>query len=424
MKDIDFDELDKAVNSLMGGVKRKTDGAEAKTLTIATTLKEGEQPAYDKIRHAAEKIGSETLLSPTEKTAVLSGTADEDVKVLSLSDKPLEPIVFEGANTSLPSLTTVVTPPVPPEPATPKPQVVKGPSGRFMDVMHPSSDMTSAPKNAPVAASPTALPVNQASATSLVVPTREPRSATIAPQVVVEAEVTPLVAPVPSVVPQIDTPAIVVEQEQVTQPIESPAPAETIVQTAPALPVFSPAPVEISPPVPVVVSKSIPVPSTMPTTEAIEPLSSPFLPDAKVEKRPLGGAVDVSFDETDISDFDTRYMTDNSADTQLAPPVQVNRPTVPDELHSDLLSIETSLAETVESKSTASSSESPAVSSTQGTAQSDTPADGAIFDTTAYSKTVDHPKKHTSEWIWIAVIVGIILVCAAGAAAFYLLSAQ
>ncbi len=48
MKDIDFDELDKAVNSLMGGVKGKPDGSESKTLTIAPTLKEGEQPAYDK----------------------------------------------------------------------------------------------------------------------------------------------------------------------------------------------------------------------------------------------------------------------------------------------------------------------------------------------------------------------------------------
>lgn len=429
MKDIDFDELDKAVNSLMGGVKTKSDRPEAKTLTLTTTLKDGEQPEYDKIQHAAEKIGNETLLGPMEKTAILSGAADDQIKVLSLSDKPLTPLTLEEV-TGAPVVATQDTPAMPkatPEPAQASQSApTKASSGRFMDVMHHSSDMKTMQGKAATTESST-----KATQQAIVVPSR-PATPSVVQQVSTKPEhaVEPVETPVVDAIPVSEVPQIVEQEPLVTEKQDVAVAAQ------------EPEHVLEVPGVSEVQSDGVTAPQTIPqatqeSVDQVEPLTSPFLPDAKVEKRPLGGSADTSpSDELDLGSLDTPYANDNSADTQLTPS-EANQTVLPDELHNDLLAIETNLAETMEAQEKTETApvsapvDPPATEIIQATPPAvssdttdDTPENGAIFDTTDYHKTVSHPTKHTSEWIWIAVIVGIILVCAAGAAAFYLLSSQ
>lgn len=382
MKDIDFDELDKAVNSLMGGVKSKSDREEAKTLTIATTLKEGEQPAYDKIQHAAERIGSETLTSPTEKTAVLTTIAEDQVNVISLpgnleasSTTPLiEPIPPVVNQTPVVETPPVVQPSVLQAPAAPK-----APSGRFMDVMHPSSDMktastSQAPAVRPLMTTPNNPPTTIPTPSSIVVPNRQAAVVSVVPP----AELTQP-QPVAEAVPVAQTPELPQQPTVVAAPPATVAPQPTPATPETVSPLVDPVVVE-----PVVVSETLVVTETI---EAPEPLISPFLPDAKVEKRPLGGSSDqVSGDADDIDSLDHPYSVDNSSDTQLAP-AQIDRPDLPAELGTDLLAIETNVAEPTESSSiTAESSVSEGAKLSGG----DAPVDGAVFDTTDYQLSLIH----------------------------------
>ena len=390
MTDIDFDELDKAVNSLMGGVKVKSDQPAPMTLKINTTLKEGEQPKYDNIQQAAEKIGSEAIAAPAEKTEVLSATDEDGVTLVNISTQTQE--VAAPAPSAEPVTAPVaVTSPAP---------TAKG-SGRFMDVMHPSSDMksTTETKAAPVAESVKKTNVREAT--------------TIEPPKTVEPPELEVVAP--------PVPVASVEETKIPEPLlEDNVPEEDI------------QPVSVTQ-----IKNETTIPE--PVTETQAPLTSPFLSGAKVEKRPLGGAPSEEKDDSadvDVSTLDMPYTTDNSSDTQLAP-TQADEPELPAELHTELLAIETNLANNEEavpakensdetedliSKPSANEPETPR--KTQAVAATELPSDGAIFDTTEYHKSVSHPAKHTSEWIWIAVIVGIVLVCAVGAAAFYLLGTQ
>ncbi|MFZ1360765.1 MAG: hypothetical protein WAS27_01910, partial [Candidatus Saccharimonadales bacterium] len=132
MKDIDFDELDKAVNSLMGGVKDESDGPTAKTLSISTTLKEYEEPAYNKIQLAAERIGNEALVTDDESTRAIH-TIPASAGAVDLQSA-MSSVFGEGAGKGEVGMTT----------KNDLPKVLQRSSGRFMDVMHPSSDMTTA----------------------------------------------------------------------------------------------------------------------------------------------------------------------------------------------------------------------------------------------------------------------------------------
>lgn len=202
MSDIDFDELDKAVNSLMGKAvvpKGEDDTAPVSTLSINSTLQTDEAPKYDALNKVVQEIGPESL---NGDNGVISekdlGPVNETARVVKLEPKLPE-------NGALPSM------PSPVAPAAKQPS-----SGRFMDVVHPSSDMR--------AAQPT--------------PNSTPQ----------------LVGPVS---PRPSTPPVAT-----TASVAAPTPA-------PATPVVSPS-----------------TPSTAPVELAA---ASPFIADAKVEKRPLGG---------------------------------------------------------------------------------------------------------------------------------------
>lgn len=170
-----------------------------------------------------------------------------------------------------------------------------------------------------------------------------------------------------------------------------------------------------------------------------EPLSSPFLPDAKVEKRPLGMGLSDSAGEVMVEDENTQLP---------ALPKDVE-PALPEELHGDVVSIEADDSTTDPSKHTviheepvtvpkksteAPKSKIPEVTVTEATTPSgpgsipqqykEEPSsgdqkNGAIYDTDSYHQPLSHPAKKKSGWGWVVWILVILLVGAGGGAALY-----
>lgn len=159
--DIDFDELDKAVNSLMGGVPGSEDDAEPqKTLTISTTLQPGEDPEYDKLKEVAKGIGDETFVTDSDPDIV------KDLGEIASPNAPTTPneSLRAAQSITIPStpVKTPITSSTPVEPATPDapvtPVAPRPAGGRFMDVVHPSSDMRTATSSKDTASAATSAP--------------------------------------------------------------------------------------------------------------------------------------------------------------------------------------------------------------------------------------------------------------------------
>jgi len=385
MKEFDFDELDKAVNSLMGDVKTP-------------------EPA-------PVSVPTPTLALAAEPAPV--STPPQPMPVPSVSPTPPALPVKDTTPSSAPT-------PTPPPAALTPPR----PSGRFMDVVHPSADM----KAAPVVASPA--------------PSRE--GVTIQP------------------------------------PARS-----TEVATAPSRPVIDIMAAPNAQPKPVSATPSLAAPAPEPTPEPvasapIEPWVSPFLPDAQVEKRPLGAApatptVDLS--ESIAAELaksspmatpketETKPESETEApkqETTTSPetkePAESEKPSAPDkkviddeqlspeatrlpaELASDLMAIESGHAglqdeiEPVRKGAESRASSSPSVGSLAARAvatgsipqqYSEQPSTGdeshtPIYDNEAEHQPLKHPAKKKSGWMWVIFIVIILLIGAAlGGAAYY-----
>ncbi len=361
MTDLDFDELDKAVNSLMGGVKEKDPTAvSSKTLTISTTLAPDEAPSYNNLSQVAEKIGSEAI--------------DKQENTVSLSDTPSsEPVV------SLDSTSAEAAPASPKPVVSPNSVVVPPrPTGRFMDVVHPSSDMRSGASK----------PVSREGVTIA------------APAMAAKPAETEVIAP---------------------EPIEESAPVDTTGNL--------PTGADVS-------SEQL---ESGETPAIPEPLTSPFLPDAKVEKRPLGSTMpDESeasapsmtlpdakkVDELEQTLPTTESVKEGSSimDTMTEPAKSLDDVTehVPEEYKDELLAVEKN-----------SASEDTVPTGVIGTASipkqyqekpnSGDESNGAIYDTTSYHKPLSHPAEKKSGWLWVIVIVIILLLGAGGGAAAYFL---
>ena len=242
MTDIDFDELDRAVSGALRGPKpssEQTSEAVSQPQTVQRTERTVLSPAFSSPYSSGPSplVGSTPTVAPTPTVAA----------------PVIEPIV---------SITPVTTPAAPATPAD-SPAISTAPaarrsSGRFMDMVHPSSDMRS--KNAVL--------------TSPVATRPEPSR----PQPV-RSEATHLqTTPVP--------------QPIVPEPVQPEAPAWN------------------------------------------EPLESPFLPDAKVEKRPLGGGDAAKTEDTSDDIFDFQGLLDDEPEELLleAPEAQerLEATTMPD----------------------------------------------------------------------------------------------
>lgn len=178
------------------------------------------------------------------------------------------------------------------------------------------------------------------------------------------------------------------------------------------------------------------------------PQSSPFLPDAKVEKRPLGGddipPAEVSIPEEPVEPQSAQEeSSDMPGESEEAPDAtsDVGSPEpapMPDELHEDVVAVESQEMMPDDTPTPESAVESPSApeaevdtsapvsgSITQQYAEQPSSGDqtnGAIYDTSTYHQPLEaaSPKKKSAVLTWILwTLVLLILGATAGAAWFY-----
>jgi hypothetical protein len=339
--DIDFDELDRAVNSLMGTAKVPEPEQESKQnlLSINSTLKNDESPNYDKLSEAAKRIGSETLVVEDESSSVKSigeiAKPRPEVTPVPVSSDTVAPAVTQEKSPAEVAAaqpdpdtsrderarTRVGQRPQPSGPAIQRPS-----GGRFMDVVHPSSDMKT-------------------------------------PQPMTEPPVTP--------------------EPSAPEPLQSPQ-----VQ-----------------------------PSPVPDIE----VASPFLPDAKVEKRPLGGASKDS--EQMHSDAPEEIVAINAEavareeatkDTQAV--LDASKIDATDSLDKQIQAVEAKHSET------AATAEAEALRAVESVDTGTTSKQGAIFDVKEYHQPLQYPEKRKSGWgIVVIIVIIIVLAAAVGVGTYFLL---
>jgi hypothetical protein len=382
--ELDFDELDRAVNSLISGGPAGTQKEDAENvLTLPET------PITDTI---IPSVDPGALASPAVGPTDLSTPAVED------------PLVA-----STPTL------------------AAKRSSGRFMDVVHPSSDMrnTTSPSSftRPNPVSP--LP-------PVAVPDR-PDTASIGstdmpdPLAFSTAAPTPTTSPAPTVPESTDT-----EDDDIDKIAND------------------------------ITNSLKPEIAAVPEDEPA--LTSPFLPDTKVDKRPLGAFSDdtssiASEMSAALSGAPAASATEVSTDPVPVPvqPLVPDQPEVktdsqvaeaqvpeesaplPEELQSDLLSIESTTA-TTSGVTETTPTEAPApiqaatsvptpevtvgpTAITQQYKEEPSTGDkqsGAIFDTESYHKPLAQPAKKKKSFKLVPLVAGVIIVGAGiGAAVYY-----
>lgn len=163
-------------------------------------------------------------------------------------------------------------------------------------------------------------------------------------------------------------------------------------------------------------------------TQEIEPAGSPFLPDAKVEKRPLGGPAPL---------LETGFIEDS-----LVPPPKEELLEAPDEPRIEAHTMPDPIDFAEQSTSTPSEEaasisgeheahhiadepEPPAAIGpvaitpqyTEGASTADAP--GTIYDTEAYHQPLAHPvKKRSGVWVVVWILLLVLLGAGAGAAAY------
>jgi hypothetical protein len=426
MSELDFDELDKAVNTLMGDVPRaeppKTD--DVKTLNINSTLPDSTRPSLDELNSALSQVNgpsSQPTLTPTPAPVATPAPTP--------AQEPLTP--------------RATTPPL-----------AQRRGGRFMDVVHPSSDMKNVSKpvlSGPrqgVTIQPTGQPVtsetDDTTPAAPAVETPEPTPTYAAPAVF-DTEPSTSSSPAPS--------------SEWPDPLDMPGYDAGAESTSPAE-VEPAAPVAFGAPAPVTTPEA-PVDESDDDDDDLftiddepeeepQPLTTPFLADAKVEKRPLGSpAIDEPSDELSHAPV-LGELVDESTDTpkaedQLpAEPEDVGH-ALPPELQSDLMAVETdgdtttgaevAAPEVVEQPTVAPAAEAPVAEPApvvptgptsipqqyqEEKSTGDQPS-GSIYDTDSYHQPLAHPAKTKSGWLWIIWILLLLIVGGGGAVALYFL---
>ncbi|HET8884666.1 MAG TPA: hypothetical protein VFM68_04320 [Candidatus Saccharimonadales bacterium] len=450
MSELDFDELDKAVNTLMSDVPKvdppKTDGIT--TLNIDSTLSGTDSASRDTPHSASSKV------NPPQKESV------------------------SASNNSTA--------------AAPAPLATRR-GGRFMDVVHPSSNMKGSTK-APQPTSRQGITIEPSKNATADQPTDD-----------ISDKVTTSVTPD-------DEPEKAPETVK-TETAPTPEKANTTKASSDATNSESdwPDPLDMtdrfgekstsdSTPAATNVKVAESAPKNK-STEADEPgddelftiddtadkepspLTSPFLTDAKVTKRPLGGAVNESHDEPVAEPsrapvlgalvVDDDNLSTDDPDNQL-PAAPSDETPLPPELQSDLMAIETdggtsasaspnenqetpqpetakpaketekagekptSASSAVANESSEKPVEIPAAAtepSTKAVAAGPTSitqqyqeeqstsdqTNGSIYDTDSYHQPLAHPAKKKSDWLWVVWILLILAIGGGSAAALYFL---
>lgn len=380
MKELDFDELDKAVNSLMA----KTDAAPGnQSVPVVSSPTPVAQPSV--------------ALRPVSAPSV-SVPVSSNIAVTSLSSTPKPPLPV-----SMPTR-TIVKPPV--QSFTPsterpvaRPTVPAKRSGRFMDLVPSSSELKSPMKSPSPRQGTTLTPLNDNIVADAPTPSpvSEPDHASIStPQISTPTQKRDFSRSVPqSVSPlaasmsmgartqhdDMPDPLDIHEQNEVTTQDER----EFAQNSSPVISSFEAA------------NDPIETPRQAPINE---PTVSPFLTDAKVDKRPLGSA--------------------SATPSSQAP--------LPAELNTDLLAVESDRADTapVRSANPIRAEQSPELTPPISIAQqykqqprSGDQSHAPVYDTAA--QPVTHPEKKKSNLLLVIVIAAIIIIGGGGIAALFYL---
>lgn len=324
MKDIDFDELDRAVNSLIGprqqGAATQTEVSN-NTQSVATL-----SPVVTEVSDSATAPAAQVSPDPVQN--VVNTTTPElpavnvqqsNVSIGSTQVQAAQKFVPVYYNARpRPLITTPINPPKPMPVNTFESLASKRSSGRFVDVVNPSANVQMSSKVELVAA-----PVQQT---------------------VIAAE--PVLELAQSSIPTI-------EQQPIAQPVVAPVqnitqPASDQSQSFAANPIFEQQPAQVVAPTiaPIVVEDedddidqiSNFITTTMAGNNPQKAQESPFLNDSKIDKRPLNpvvAPVQTSVRPVPVSPMSISSF--NSINSQLPP-----------ELQNDLLSIESdSMPETI-----------------------------------------------------------------------------
>lgn len=380
MNELDFDELDKAVNSLMSGMstdKRNTalDDPEDKVVSLDTPA--ASAPANTPVSAPAPS-SSPSSVQPVSDTPTDAPAADT---ASPFASRPSQPLAVKRR-------------------------------GQFMDIVRPSGD------NKPTAPAPKREGVSLEPTSPFVPPALSQFGANEAGTELKPEPAAPVldvVTPTPTAEPAFPVPSES-QPEEAAPKNEWPDPIE-VTGALSAAPEASPlaTPVEAEVPTDVVQEVAGPV--------AEEPLSSPFLPDAKVEKRPLGGGVapDEPAEQTPVATPEA---------TQPAPNV-----TLPDELKTEVMSLESTSTNTATAESTPEAKDAPIVEPKKEAPQSgsgsipqqysEQPSSGdrtntPIYDTSTHNQPLGAAAKKSSPLKWIIFLVVVLILGAiAGAAYFY-----
>lgn len=371
MKDIDFDELDRAVNSLMSSVPKDDDGddevSDVSNSSAGSTLGDATHVQND---ISEDTHNDEIQLAPPAELMVIDEPEDTEAKAEPAPSAPTSP-----SPTSLPPVRR----------------------GKFMDMVR--SPAREAEKTAT-----SMMPSRHA-------PTLQP--------------ITPQTRPAPTVAAPSPVSAAPTDNSwQVEDSLQKELEA-TLAPSQPTSP-FSP---EAGPPV------------------------LPFLPDAKVEKRPLGrpvelqpisSAADMPQASSPLAPVDPTAVAQEDTDTgEPEADAQLPGQPLPAELGSELLSIETSTdmlppetpvstmppqplqpaaSHSVHIPGVARPSAATSIPqqyTVQPKETSDQEPGGAIYDAATYHQPLVHPAKKKPGWVWVVAIIVILLLGITGGAAVY-----
>lgn len=355
MTDLDFDELDKAVNSLMD---QKDQATEANTVS----------------------------------------TSSESVA---------------------PDDTTNTIPDVPAQgPTAAATSAVARRRGTFMDVVHPSSNMRARPSTAAI---PTVISREGVKLTPPIpAATQEVQSPVVVPREVSDTDLTKQL-----------TEAKETEQDTVTYD-----PIAFAEQTERGLMTSSNNLLDENP-VPNEAEDTLRPPETM---KVIQPLESPFLPDAKVEKRPLGGTQNDMGVKPSDSFADEPIVSPNGLPDELSKQIlELESETSPAVAQDEAQEApivetqasnheETALVESQQHDEDKKLVDIPASSGaipqqyTEKTASNTDDNHATIYDPEYHQQGMKHQEKKRSGWGVVAIIVVLVALGGAGGVAYYYLT--
>lgn len=399
MKDLDFDELDRAVNSLMSGGGSRPAGS---VTPVSQPVVNEEQPFADE--------------STADTPAPEAVPAEPKAEVLVPASKPSAP--------------TVASPIVP-----------QRRSGRFMDVVHPSSDMKSS-NNRPKSV---VTPIN----------------ADITSESVEKKPEEPVFDPL--AMAHVDAPSTLQKTSDVSEPELKkqdehswPDPIDmhekSVDSDAELSSTEENSSLSATPEIAEPKNEDDSVSDKQESNDYIE-TSSPFLPDAKVEKRPLGGlpsSAPTNVDDKTSTTLSAPKEKDESSvvrdEKESTDEVSVSddvkkdssKPTesLPAELSKDIIAVEAA-GNIHDSDATEKDDANADKASEPKVAKDDTPLPGMTSITQQYKikptsttpehtpiyadsgQPLSHPKKTKSGWLTIVWIIALIIVGAGGTLALY-----